>query len=329
MMNPPSVSVIIPACDSQDTVGPALEAVLCQSALALEVIVVDDGSTDGTAEVVRSFPEVKYLFQENRGPAAARNRGARQARGDILVFTDSDCRPRRDWLEQLARGFMSDDVAAVAGGYGIANPESLLARCVHQEILYRHRFLMPDYPRSFGSYNVAIRRDVFFQVNGFDESYRRASGEDNDLSYRILKSGKKIYFARQALVDHRHPWRLSRYLKEQFRHGYWRARMYRVHPDMMAGDGYTFWKDAVEAPLSLLVLFSGAAGLVIFPGVLNFLFYGSLAALLFIEAGFAVRMGEVAAERLFLSGMMFVRSFARSFGFLAGLLPSGLCGPSK
>lgn len=328
-MNPSSFSVIIPACNSQDTIRQALEAVLEQSAPALEIIVVDDGSTDRTAEIVRSFPTVKYFFQENRGPATARNRGARAARGDVLVFTDSDCRPRRDWLEQLARGFTSDDVAAVAGGYGIMNPENLLARCVHHEIIYRHRFLMPDYPRSFGSYNVAIRRDVFFPVNGFDESYRRASGEDNDLSYRILKSGKKIYFARQALVDHRHPWRLARYLKEQFRHGYWRARMYRVHPDMMAGDGYTFWKDAVEAPLSLLVLFSGAAGLVILPRVLNFMFYGSLAALLFIEAGFAVRMGQSAAERLFLSGMMFVRSFARSSGFLAGFLLSGFSRPRK
>ena len=250
------VSVIIPAYNAEDTLAAAIEAVCAQDAVArVELIVVDDGSTDTTADIVRRYPGVVYVHQDNAGPASARNHGARIAKGSILFFTDSDCSPERSWISKMLKGFAHESVSAVAGSYGIANTASPLARVIHAEIVFRHRVLMPDFPKAFGSYNVAIRRAVFEAAGGFNAQYRTASGEDNDLSYKIIARGGRIFFRRDACVDHYHQEALPRYLKEQFRHGVWRLKMYADHPGMMAGDGYTFWKDVVEVPVAAAHLF--------------------------------------------------------------------------
>ena len=86
----PLISVIIPVYNCEKYVAEAIESILAQTYPALEVIVVDDGSTDGTGEIVKSFPQVKYLFQDNAGTAAARNRGIRAAKGEYIAFLDAD-----------------------------------------------------------------------------------------------------------------------------------------------------------------------------------------------------------------------------------------------
>ena len=245
-MNPSFVSIIIPAYNCAATIKKTITAVLNQSYTPIELIVVDDGSKDSTAEIVRAFTNIQYIYQNNAGPAAARNRGAREAKGEIVFFTDSDCFPLQDWIETAMAAFKDQGVHAVAGSYDIANAESILSRCIHKEILFRHYKLMPLYPKAFGSYNVGIRKDVFEKVGGFNEGYRYASGEDNDLSYKILRGGYKIYFEKKAKVQHVHQSNLWKYLKEQYRHGYWRAKLYKDHPRMTKGDDYTFWKDIIE-----------------------------------------------------------------------------------
>jgi GT2 family glycosyltransferase len=254
---------------------------------------------------------VKYLSQPNAGPASARNCGVRHASGEILLFTDSDCRPEHGWIEKLVQGFSTEDVAVIAGSYGITNPESLLARIIHEEIRYRHEFLMPEFPKAFGSYNFAVRRSVFEEVGGFNTDYRRASGEDNDLSYKILKTGRRIRFLRDVVVDHYHQVDLGKYLKEQFRHGIWRVRMYIDHPDMAAGDDYTFWKDILEVPAVL----AGLAA-VFFPGpvyamVLIFVFF-------VFEIFFGIRMMRRIGAGAAAGIVFWLRAYARSAGFFIG-----------
>ena len=311
-----SVSVVIPAFNAQATIGQTIRALSGQTYPINEIIIVDDGSTDETSAVIRSFMNVKYIHQDNAGPAVARNRGAAESKSDIVFFTDSDCIPEKTWIERSIAHFEKPDVAVVAGSYGIANPESRLARCIHNEIIYRHHYLMPNYPRSFGSYNFGIRKDVFDAVGGFNTGYRHASGEDNDLSYKIIQAGHKIYFERESRVLHFHTEKIGKYLREQSRHGFWRMKMYLDHPKMMQGDGYTFWKDSLEVVLAVYSFIALPVGAIFLNGAAH-----ALAVLLFLallEIYFGFRMIKIKKDALFYVSVMFLRAFARTYGFLNG-----------
>ena len=101
------VSVIVPVYNAKETLGECLSAIGNQvlNGIPLEVIVVDDGSSDGTAAVATRFTGVILVRQPNRGPAAARNAGARKASGDILLFTDADCVPAGNWITEMVGPF--------------------------------------------------------------------------------------------------------------------------------------------------------------------------------------------------------------------------------
>lgn len=313
------VSVIIPVFNSKATIVRALEALSKQDYTSdFEVIVVDDGSKDNTADLVRTFSNIRYVYQENAGPAAARNHGARLASGEFLCFTDSDCIAHPNWISQLIKSFSDPTIGVVCGSYGIANPESLLARGIHREIIFRHTHLMPDYPKAFGSYNFCVRKDVFLGVGGFSESYRQASGEDNDLSYKIIASGNRIYFNRQALVDHRHTENMLHYLREQFRHGFWRVALYARHPGMAKGDDYTFWKDILEVPWAMLCaagIFLSALGV----GVSKEVACGIGFGFLIFEIFFGFWILKELINGIFYGTIMFLRAFARTLGLSTGI----------
>ncbi len=315
-----SVSIIIPAYNCEKTILQTLQCSFDQAYKDIkDVIVVDDGSTDRTAQIVQSVKGVTYVYQNNAGPAAARNRGVKEATGDVVFFTDSDCLPQRGWIDNSIKHFDNPGIAAVAGSYGIANQNNRLARCVHKEILFRHRVLMPQYPKVFGSYNVGIRKDVFKEVEGFDVSYRYASGEDNDLSYKILKAGYKIYFESQSFVDHFHPTKIKKYLREQYVHGFWRMKMYLKYPNMIRGDDYTFWKDIVEIPLSFFIVLGAALSIISFLFVKIFT-ASAVLFLFFIQAYYVCVMFNSFFDSFFFSFVMFFRAFARMFGFSSGVL---------
>lgn len=289
----------------------------------MEIIVVDDGSTDGTRGIAESFA-VRYVHQENAGPAAARNHGARVAQGEIVAFTDSDCVPEPDWVDALVSGF-EDGVVAVGGGYDIANGSSPLARMVHEEIVMRHAGF--DREVDFlGSFNVAYRRSAFEAVGGFDESFRIASGEDNDLAYRLSDAGGTLRFVADAKVAHYHPTRLWPYLRTQGRHGYWRMKLYAKHPNRaQGGDQYAGIVDLAAPALSLVSIASvAAAGFWLYGGASPILV---AAALCFVLAYALTRVGlpsRMAARTHdpsmlgFVPVMMF-RDVARGIGMLGGI----------
>ncbi|MBF0521703.1 MAG: glycosyltransferase [Candidatus Omnitrophica bacterium] len=317
-MNSNPISVVIPAYNCEKTISQTIQAVLNQTYKNIRVIVVDDGSTDQTARTIRSFSDVRYVYQKNAGPASARNRGAKEAATEIVFFTDSDCIPQKDWIEKSLVHFQDPEIAVVAGSYGIANPESILARCIHKEILFRHRTRMPQYPKAFGSYNFGVRKKVFDLVGGFNERYRFASGEDNDLSYKIIKAGQKIYFEKNSFVDHYHPTSVGKYLKEQFRHGFWRVKMYFDHPSMMKGDDYTFWKDAAEVPLSAGILIALISE--VFGFIKIHLFLWLLVPFLVLEFYYAALISQEIKEKIYMFVTMALRAFSRMSGFLYGFI---------
>ncbi|MBP7162766.1 MAG: glycosyltransferase family 2 protein [Candidatus Omnitrophica bacterium] len=309
------VSIVIPAFNAGKTITQTIQACLNQDyAHVKEVIVIDDGSMDETGERVRAAG-VSCVRQNNAGPAQARNKGAALAAGDVICFTDADCIPHPNWVRSLLRHFSDPAVGAVMGSYGIANPQSWLARAVYQEIMFRHR-RMPVYPKVFGSYNVAIRKTVFDNVGGFNGEYPHASGEDNDLSYRILSCGYKIFFAKDALVDHHHPEMVKKYLREQYRHGFWRFKMYRAYAKMMRGDDYTFWKDSFEIFLSYCLLAALLLG--IFSSFFRYVSISFILIIFIVEIFFSIKFKCDNIYILKYSYIMLVRTVARAVGFTAG-----------
>ncbi len=311
----PRISIVIPAYNCADTVSYAIEACLNQDYPKdrTEIIIVDDDSTDDTRETVKNYP-VKYIYhQKRRGPAAARNTGWKDSSGEGICFTDADCAPRRDWVSMLSRNFGDESIAAIAGSYDVKSCEHLLDKLVHYEIKYRHG-MMRDYPISFGTYNVLIKRSVLEKLGGFDSAYSMASGEDTDISYRMAKSGYRIYFEKDALVGHNNILKFATYMKTQFRHGFWRMKLYRKNINMIKKDEYGYWKDFLETGLVLSLL----PLLMIRP-------FASLYVLAFIFALQVPLAIKIILERkdfrcLIFSSVTFVRAFARVTGGVCGFI---------
>jgi glycosyltransferase involved in cell wall biosynthesis len=283
-----------------------------------EIIIVDDGSTDNTADIIKHYP-VQYIYQNNSGPGVARNTGWQSAAGDIICFTDSDCVPETDWVKMLLEKYTSEDIGAAGGSYEIQNKESFLAECIHEEIIQRHDKI-PTETNFLGSFNVSYRKSVLEKVGGFNGSFRTASGEDNDLAYRVKKAGYKLIFDKNIKVAHYHQSKLSKYLKEQYRHGYWRMMLYKKHPDMATGDSYAGIFDFLQPPLALAIV--GVLLISFFnPSMLYVSFF--LIVVLFMLQ-FPVALRAVARNNrflyLYILFAFFLRAFARALGMIKGIM---------
>jgi len=141
-LEPKTISIIIPTFNGASRIGSCLDAILKQPAgRNVEILVVNDGSTDNTAEVVERHADVRLITQSNAGPAAARNRGALEAHGTIIVFTDDDCVPVPDWLDAMVESFQDAEVVGTKGVYR-THQESLAARFVQIEYEDRYRLIV-------------------------------------------------------------------------------------------------------------------------------------------------------------------------------------------
>jgi cellulose synthase/poly-beta-1,6-N-acetylglucosamine synthase-like glycosyltransferase len=255
------VSIIIPAHNAKATIVETLQAILNQDfpKERYEVIVVDDGSSDSTAKVIKQFKNVKLISIPHSGPAKARNVGAMAAKGKFLLFTDADCVPARNWIDKMIAPLLKNEkVVGVGGTYKTLNRESAIARFVGYEIERRHEKLTRlRYTDFVSTFSAAYRRDVFLKLGGFDESFRMASGEDIEFSFRVVRAGHKLVFNRRARVFHRHPDTLSKFLKQQFWRGFWRVGVYKKHKERILRHAYTPRSLFLEiALLGVLVLAS-------------------------------------------------------------------------
>ncbi len=268
----PRASVIVPVYNGAAAIVQCLSALRNQtlSADLFEVIVVDDGSTDGTYETVRAF-SVNLVSIQHGGPAKARNKGAALARGDILVFTDADCVPEPDWLEKMLSPFDDPGIVGVKGAYITAQREPS-ARFAQAEFETRYNMMRGRYHVDFvDTYSGAFRRNAFHEVGGFDPSFPKANNEDVDLSYRMAavvcrpgpdgRPARRMVFAPDAKVRHTHPATWRRYAKNKFWRGYWRVAVYRRFMGKVLTDSYT--------PQSLKVQIVALAGfLLLLPAAL-------------------------------------------------------------
>jgi lipopolysaccharide/colanic/teichoic acid biosynthesis glycosyltransferase/glycosyltransferase involved in cell wall biosynthesis len=251
------ISVIVPAKNASKTLGGCLQALLHQECMQLdndyEVIVVDDGSTDDTAEIAEQHA-VRVIRQNNGGPAAARNAGARIARGTLLAFTDADCTPSPAWLKDIVQPLHDPEVVGVKGVYRTRQTE-LAARFVQLEYEYKYTRMRKQPAIDFiDTYCAAYRKEVFIQNGGFDESFRFPSVEDQEFSFRLARKGYLMVFEPSAVVFHYHDRTLSEYLQRKFGIGYWKAFMLHWTPEKIFSDSHTAPTQRAEILLLAMML---------------------------------------------------------------------------
>ncbi|MFN2460769.1 MAG: lasso peptide biosynthesis B2 protein [Candidatus Velthaea sp.] len=232
------VSVVIPVYNGAETIG-AMLAALCGQAGAppdLEIIVVDNGSTDDTRAVVSRFANVQLLDEPVRGPAAARNRGLRAARGEIVVHLDADTLPTRRWLAPLVAPFADPAVVLAAGRTLCFAPRTAAERYIAAAGLYETDRAVSRPPFPFApSLNMAVRRSAALAVGGWSQDLMTA--EDVDFSQRILaRFPGPIAYAADAVLFHRVRSTPAALAKLAFTYGEGIAHMYRRYPDKAAWD---------------------------------------------------------------------------------------------
>jgi cellulose synthase/poly-beta-1,6-N-acetylglucosamine synthase-like glycosyltransferase len=271
-------------------------------------------------EIIKKFKRVRLFPRKHAGPSAQRNFGVKNASGDIVLFTDSDCILPRNLLKRVIMDFKKYDVAGVGGTYKTLNKESAIARYVGYEIGYRHEAesMFTDF---LGSYCSAYKRDIFLKYGGFDEKFLIASGEDSELSFRISKY-HKLLLDKEMFVWHRHPDSFKRYMRTQFWRAYWRVLMYKKFPDKILGESYT----GKEIPLASFFMTLFILSLLISFFYFN-LIYLSMASLLFFYIVY-IRLIVFAAKRdafvfIVTFPILFIRTIVCLIGFLYGLVKFG------
>jgi cellulose synthase/poly-beta-1,6-N-acetylglucosamine synthase-like glycosyltransferase len=249
------ISIIVPAFNVEKSIGACLEALLTQTLPRdqYEIIVVDDGSTDGTRARAES-KNVQVIAQPNRGAGAARNTGAQHARGDLVLFIDADSVPDARWLEKMIAPFADANVAGVSGEKK-TRQKNLWARYVQAEYDYKYdRIAAHRHIDFIDSSTAAYRRDVFLANDGFDTTLSEA--EDVELSFRLAERGYRMVLTRDAITLHNHPESLGEFLRRKYRYAIWRALVYARFPRKAARDTRTPPSQKFQVALAFLLALS-------------------------------------------------------------------------
>lgn len=269
------VSVIIPIYNEEDTIGKCLESLSQQTYKDLEVIVVDDGSTDETLSKVKN---VKLLKQEHKGPGAARNLGAKESSGEILVFVDADMTFKPDFVERLVEPIISGKTKGTfSKDEYVSNWNDVWARCwsINEgwEPKRRHPKNYPDKQKVFR----AILKSEFEKVGGFDVT--RGYNDDWSLSEKL---GYKADVVSGAVFYHKNPDNLV----EIFEHAKWVAKrkyklgifgivynllVYCLPDSLWVG----FWKSLFKKE-PLFIVFKIVYDFGIFIGILEYFLFGKV-----------------------------------------------------
>jgi GT2 family glycosyltransferase len=236
----PRVSVLVCTCNGSRTIAETLEALEQLTYPDYEVIVVDDGSTDGSGEIARSY-DCSVVHTENFGLSHARNVGLDAATGEIVAYIDDDAYPDPDWLWYLVTTFEQGQYAAV-GGPNIPPPgDAPVAECVASAPGGPIHVLLDDrVAEHLPGCNMAFRADVLRAIGGFDPQFRIA-GDDVDICWRLRAFGHVLGFSPAAMVWHHRRSSVRAYLRQQRNYGKAEALLERKWPEKYNAAGHVSW----------------------------------------------------------------------------------------
>ena len=254
-----NVSIIIPAYNAESTIQECLQSVtIIKWSGELEVILVNDGSTDRTAEIAASFSGVNTINVPHRGAAGATNLGIKAAHNDIVVLVDADVVLEKDWLEKIIPVFADPSVAAAGGSVVTAN-KSIIGKIAGYDVELRLSKAPTDIDH-LPTANTAYRRQILLEVGLLNEEMK--AGYDADLSRRLKAAGYRLILKKDTRC--RHYWKdnLKDYLRQQYNYAYYRmilARKFGKAYDQITGPGMI-----LQLPFTILVVLFAIFGSLVF-----------------------------------------------------------------
>jgi cellulose synthase/poly-beta-1,6-N-acetylglucosamine synthase-like glycosyltransferase len=267
----PAISVVVCSFNGARTIRECLEGLMKLDYPNYEVIVVDDGSTDDTAEIARQYP-FRLIRTENRGLSSARNTGFEAATGEIVAYIDDDAYPDPHWLTYLANTFMTTNHAG-AGGPNLPPPgDGRIADCVAVAPGGPIHVLTSDREAEhIPGCNMAFRKAALEAVGGFDTTFRVA-GDDVDICWRLQQRGWTLGFNPAAVVWHHRRNSIRTYLRQQWGYGKAEALLEEKWPEKYNTPGHLVWagriySPSLSAPRRLRRIFHGVWGSALFQSV--------------------------------------------------------------
>jgi glycosyltransferase involved in cell wall biosynthesis len=186
------ITVIAATYNRKELLEKLINSLLNQNYKDYEVIIVDDGSTDGTDKFLENIKDKKLTFfkQKNLYPAVARNTGIKHAKGNIIAFTDDDCIADKNWLKEIENCFEENkDILAVEGKTTSYDTTPFTKQVINEN------------GQKYNTCNLAVYKKILIEIDCFDEDYPFGTLEDQDLAARILRKGK-IKFCDKAIIVH-------------------------------------------------------------------------------------------------------------------------------
>jgi GT2 family glycosyltransferase len=241
----PKVSVVVASYNGGRTLKTCLESLTHLNYPDYEVILVDDGSTDNTREIAEAYPNVRNIRQPNLGLSGARNTGINAATGEVVAFTDSDCRADEDWLHYLIGDLLNGGFAGI-GGHNFLPPEdsSVAASVMVSPGGPSHVMLTDREAEHVPGCNMAFYKFALLELGGFDPVFRKA-GDDVDVCWRLLERGYKLGFSPAGFVWHYRRSTVAAYLKQQAGYGEAEALLAHKHPEYFNPLGGSIWRGRI------------------------------------------------------------------------------------
>jgi O-antigen biosynthesis protein len=245
----PRVSVVVAAYNAGRTLGACLESLTRLKYPEHELILVDDGSTDATAKIASAYPAVRMIrHPRNFGLSEARNSGIRAATGEIVAFTDADCRVDPDWLHYLVSDLQGSEFTGIGGPNLLPPEDSAVANAVMVSPGGPIHVMLTDrQAEHIPGCNMAFYKDALEEIGMFDPVFRSA-GDDVDICWRLQQAGYKIGFSPSAVVWHYRRSTVRAYLGQQSGYGHAEALLVRKHPEYFNALGSGVWRGRIYGP---------------------------------------------------------------------------------
>jgi glycosyltransferase involved in cell wall biosynthesis len=241
----PKVSVVVACYNGARTLKSCLDSLTHLNYPDYEVILIDDGSLDATGQIASLYTTVQYFRQTNQGLSNARNAGIGAASGEIVAFTDADCRADEDWLYFLVTDLLNSRFAGI-GGHNFLPPEDspVAAAVMASPGGPAHVMLTDRIAEHIPGCNMAFYKWALEEIGGFDPIFRKA-GDDVDVCWRLQQRRYRLGFSPSGFVWHYRRSTVRDYFKQQQGYGEAEALLVRKHPEYFNAIGGSLWRGRI------------------------------------------------------------------------------------